>query len=146
VASGQTLLLVDDDDAARTITGIILRGAGYKVIEATSAEEALNVFAEHRREIQLVVSDIVMPGMHGTELAQRLMALQPGLGVVLVSGYTWSLPEALMQNSCVAFVEKPFRATELVAEIAKLLAHTAGSHESPATPSIASDTVRLSGR
>jgi nitrogen-specific signal transduction histidine kinase/CheY-like chemotaxis protein len=84
---GETLLLVEDDDGVRGLLARLLRRNGYRVVEAWSGEEGLAQFRERSSEIGLAISDIVMPGMEGPELATRLRTLRPGLPVVLISGY-----------------------------------------------------------
>src|SRR5262252_3848196 len=108
-SAGATVLFVDDEPALRTVIAIMLRRAGYRVIEAASGEEALALFEQHAGEIRIVISDILMPGMHGPDLVQRLLNVQPDLCVLFVSGYAWSLPSALMQRDRVAFLAKHSR-------------------------------------
>src|SRR5205823_5582162 len=89
-ASGsEVILLVEDDDGVRAITRRILGNLGYKIYEAESAKQAFDVWREHRHEIALLLSDVVMPGgMSGRELADQLRAEKPSLKVVLMSGYS----------------------------------------------------------
>jgi DNA-binding NtrC family response regulator len=123
VADLETVLLVDDEPGVRTVIAMMLHRAGYRVIEAGSGEEALARFEEHVGEIGIVISDVVMPGMHGPDVVQRLINLRPDLGVLFISGYAWSLlPAALMQHECVAFLAKPFTVAELVLEVRQLAA------------------------
>ncbi len=85
---GQTILLVEDDDVVRALTRRVLERAGYRILEAGNAVEAIDRFSDHAPEIDLLLTDVIMPGMSGRELAQQLRAARPELGVVYMSGYT----------------------------------------------------------
>jgi signal transduction histidine kinase/ActR/RegA family two-component response regulator len=89
VAKGtETILLVEDEEGVRKLVSDMLRNQGYRVYEAEHGAHALEVFAEHGKEIQLLLTDVIMPKMSGRELAQRLLAKSPGLKVMYMSGYT----------------------------------------------------------
>jgi two-component system cell cycle sensor histidine kinase/response regulator CckA len=103
---------------------VILRRVGYRVVEAGSGEEAVHRFEEHFGKIRIIVSDIVMPGMHGPDMVQRLLDVRPDLCVLFISGYAEYSPLARMQNRRVAFLAKPFRTKELVGELARLVARS----------------------
>ena len=81
----ETLLLVDDEEGIRTVLGISLRDAGYNVITAANAAEALSLFAEHHPEI--ILTDIKMPGLSGVELLERVKALDPHVEVIMLTGH-----------------------------------------------------------
>jgi CheY-like chemotaxis protein len=83
---GETILLVEDEDSLRAVTERILVRAGYRVLTAADGPAAITVASHHDR-IDLLLTDVVMPHMPGTELAQHLSALRPGLPVVYLSGY-----------------------------------------------------------
>ncbi len=85
-----TILLVEDEDAVRKLVSRVLRRVGYEVLEAADAHEAIQVASRHRGRLQALVTDVVMPGMGGTELARTLVALHPQLKVLFMSGYTRS--------------------------------------------------------
>src|SRR6476660_9417035 len=106
--SAGLVLLVDDEHAVRTVTGVMLRRAGYDVIQASSGDEALRLFQEHAAEIPILVSDIAMPGMQGPELAQRLIAIKRDLFVLLISGYVKCSPSMFrLDDRNVALLAKP---------------------------------------
>jgi CheY-like chemotaxis protein len=84
----ETILLVEDDEALRLMTQDILQSNGYKVLSAAHPEDALNLSRAHPGSIDVLVSDVIMPGMNGNVLADRLVAERPGVKVLLVSGYT----------------------------------------------------------
>jgi PAS domain S-box-containing protein len=116
VVSGQgTALLVDDEDLVRVITADMLADLGYSVIEAGSAEEALQVVQTGER-IDLVVTDHLMPGMSGTDLAEALRQRHPGLPVLVVSGYAESEGIAVHLPR----LAKPFRKDQLAACLSEL--------------------------
>jgi CheY-like chemotaxis protein len=85
----ETILLVEDDYAVRLVTRRVLEAQGYKVCEASSGPEALELWASRGEEITLLLSDVVMPeGMTGRELVEQLHARKPSLKVILMSGYS----------------------------------------------------------
>jgi CheY-like chemotaxis protein len=84
----ETVLLVEDEEGVRNLVSNMLREQGYRVYEAEHGSHALEVFAKHGNEIQLLLTDVIMPKMSGRELAQRLTAKSPTLKVVYMSGYT----------------------------------------------------------
>jgi hypothetical protein len=111
----ETVLLVEDDAPVRELVGEMLSRSGYAVIETASGEEALHQAATHPGPIDIVVTDVVMPGMNGRVLADRLTARHPHLKVLFMSGYT---DNAIDHNGVldadVAFLPKPFTATNLM--------------------------------
>jgi two-component system cell cycle sensor histidine kinase/response regulator CckA len=120
----ETLLLCEDEGAVRALLELVLRGAGYTVLAAATSSEALALAERHRGEIAALVTDIVMPGMSGLELADRLQPLK----ALFISGYSAEAAEragGLPPGS--AFLEKPFDHRALLAEVRELLdqpAHT----------------------
>jgi len=84
---GETILLLDDDAQIRALLGETLGVSGYTVLAASHGEEALRIGTEHLGPIHLLVTDVVMPGMSGPEVAQRMAAVRPGIPVLYVSGY-----------------------------------------------------------
>jgi two-component system cell cycle sensor histidine kinase/response regulator CckA len=116
-----SVLLVEDEVLVRDLARSILTRAGYSVQEAANGLEALSTFAASDRPIDLLVTDVIMPGMGGVELARRLTAGHPGLRVVFVSGYAG---EALGTQGELAegihLVRKPFSPAELLAMIERV--------------------------
>ncbi|WP_433828852.1 ATP-binding protein [Actinoplanes sp. CA-015351] len=119
---GETLLVVEDEDALRDVAGRILTGAGYRVICAEGGPQALDLAGRHDGEIDLLVSDVVMPGMLGNELAERLTGVRPGTRVLYMSGYAHPVlaSEGTLQEG-VTLLEKPFTATDLLTAVRKRL-------------------------
>jgi CheY-like chemotaxis protein len=119
MAAGPTapaILVVDDDLAVRTIARAFLAAAGYTVMDAASGAEALQVFQRHQMAITVVISDIVMPGMSGPELCDRLLQIQPQLKLLFMSG---NINSADLGG--IELVPKPFRAHELVSKVQELV-------------------------
>ncbi|HXJ78191.1 MAG TPA: ATP-binding protein [Candidatus Methylomirabilis sp.] len=117
----KTILLVEDALRVRDVVREILESSGYRVLEAQGAE-ALHVSAEHPGPIHLMVTDVVMPGMSGRELAQRLTLLRPDMQVLYMSGYT---DDAIVRHgvldSGIAFIAKPFTPDALAAKVRAVL-------------------------
>src|SRR4029079_11870557 len=84
---GETVLLVEDEEAVRVVIGALLRRHGYQVLEAPTPHQALEIFVQHAQAIDLLLTDVVMPGMNGPALAQRCVAENPRLRVLFISGY-----------------------------------------------------------
>ena len=118
----RVILLVDDDPGIRSIAGTILRDAGYAVIEANDGLQAWMVFRRDPGAFRMLVAEVVMPRMPGTELAARVHELHPELPVVLMSGYTNA---DLFARGLVAvqggLVTKPFAAGTLVTAVRRAL-------------------------
>ncbi|HEV7703788.1 MAG TPA: PAS domain S-box protein [Gemmatimonadaceae bacterium] len=121
---GETILIVEDDDALRIVACRALVQRGYDVLEASDGQEALRVCAQHDGRIHLVVSDMVMPEMSGSELAELIAESFPEVRVLLMSGYTRD--EAARRGIAserYSFLEKPFTPTKLAARVRELLDH-----------------------
>lgn len=118
----KTILVVDDEEKLRDILQIGLTRHGFSVLQAGSGEEALQVCQEHQGPIHLLLVDVVMPGMSGVELAPHVLALRPGVKVILMSGYRDDqilLNAALNPNT--PFFHKPFTIEALIHTIEKVL-------------------------
>jgi two-component system cell cycle sensor histidine kinase/response regulator CckA len=120
-ADHETILLVEDDSSIRRLAGAVLREHGYRVVEASSAEEALAA-GPILASVDLLLTDVVMSGMNGQELADALLARYPAVKVLLTSGYT---ENARLHHSVAGrglnFLAKPFRPEELLAKAAEVL-------------------------
>jgi DNA-binding NarL/FixJ family response regulator len=118
----ETVLVVEDEPSVRTLASIALRALGYTVLEATQGTEALDVQLQHERPIDLLVADMVMPGMGGREVAQRLGARQPGLKVLFMSGFpTAAAIRQRTLESGTAFLQKPFTPLALARKVRETL-------------------------
>ena len=115
------MLVVEDAEGLRQLTKRLLERQGYTVLVASNADEALQVF-EQNPGIDVLLTDVVMPGGSGPELNQRLIELRPTLKVIYMSGYT---DEAIVHHGVlkpgIAFLQKPFTADALVRKICELL-------------------------
>jgi CheY-like chemotaxis protein len=118
----ETLLLVEDDDSVRELVRNVLRENGYRVLEASRGEEALELSELFAGRIDLLVTDVVMPGMNGRELARRLVNFRPQIKVLYISGYAdnavW-YPGGLDAGG--AFLQKPFSPEALARKVREAL-------------------------
>jgi DNA-binding NtrC family response regulator len=116
----ETVLLVEDEEVVRKTVSAVLRRQGYTVIETATALEACELFGRQGGEIDLLVTDVVMPGMNGPALAQRLVGHQPSLRVLFISGYMGT-PAPEMQKVNVSFLNKPFQTSTLASRVREVL-------------------------
>jgi CheY-like chemotaxis protein len=117
----ETILLVEDEEGVRTFVSTILRGHGYRVLEADRADHAEALAAESDG-IDLLITDVVMPGRNGRELAERLQASTPTMRVLFTSGYPAdNALRAGLGDAATAFIEKPFGPDELARAVRELL-------------------------
>ncbi len=113
-----TVLLVEDEDAVRSFAARALSQRGYQVLEATTGTEALEIFAKHQGEVDLVVSDVVMPEMDGPTLMEKLRLQRPDIKIIFISGYAEdSFRRHLAENEDYMFLQKPFDLKELAAAV-----------------------------
>jgi signal transduction histidine kinase len=119
---GETVLVVEDAEALREVTRRIFARNGYRVITAANGPQALDLARSHPGEIHLLVTDVVMPGMLGNEVAEKMRAIKPGIEVLFMSGY--ARPVLASQGRLdpgVALVEKPFSEAELLSQAGQVL-------------------------
>ena len=114
------VLLAEDEETIRRLVGEVLERSGYKVFAASNGEEALRLLEEHSGEIDLLVTDVIMPGMSGPDLARAASRLEPSLRILFTSGYT-SQPDEAFDDPDVAFIGKPFSPQALVAKVQEVL-------------------------
>ena len=117
-----TLLLVDDDPSFLFVAANILRPAGFQVLEAESGQAALDRAGQHAGKIDLLITDMMMPGMNGRQLAQRFTKLRPGVRVLYISGVVdeGSAREAI-EGEAADFLGKPFEAETFTAKVRELM-------------------------
>jgi CheY-like chemotaxis protein len=109
-----TVLIVDDEEAVRALLRRQLNAAGHTILEASSAPEALGIIRQRAERLDLVLSDVVMPAMNGTELAAHLATEFPDLPIVLMSAYAPAgLARVGLGDAIVPVLRKPFDATVL---------------------------------
>jgi PAS domain S-box-containing protein len=117
-SASETVLLVEDESGVRQLAKRILDNAGYRVLVATNGDDAETMFARHADSIDLVVTDVIMPGCGGPELLGRLQVRAPELRVLYMSGYTeQSAAHKAGLEPGLPFVQKPFTAAELVRQV-----------------------------
>jgi len=118
----ETVLLVEDEEGVRKLVGGILARHGYRVLEASSGEEAIAVAQEFSGKIDLLLSDVVLLGMSGRELAERLRLQMPSLKVIYMSGYT---DDAIVRHGVLTqsaeFLQKPFNSDTLLRKLRTVL-------------------------
>ncbi len=123
----ETILLVEDEPAVRALARQVLLQSGYTVLEAGRGSEALRLFEREKARIDLVVTDVVLAGMSGRELLERLRSLRLGLRALYLSGYTENMVvQRGASRSEVAFLEKPFSPTALLRVVREVLDATPG--------------------
>jgi two-component system cell cycle sensor histidine kinase/response regulator CckA len=121
LGGGETILLVEDEPGLRRLTGELLESLGYRVLQASGGEEALGLAATHDGPLHLLLTDVVMPGVGGPELARRLRSLRPELPVVLMSGYAANQVAEGALGPGTRLLDKPFRMSELAAVLHEML-------------------------
>jgi PAS domain S-box-containing protein len=118
----ETILLVEDEPGVRRLAGQLLRKQGYKVLEATDAREALTIFNKQNQKIDLLFTDIVMPGMSGKQLSEHLLSTKPDLRVLYMSGHN---EEIIDQQgapvSDIPLLQKPFSSDDLSWKVREIL-------------------------
>jgi CheY-like chemotaxis protein len=125
VAAGgtETVLLVEDEEVVRELTQVILERSGYRLLVAPTASEALALAESHGGKIDILVSDVIMPGLSGPELARRVREMRPDIKTLFMSGYTEELVNADGRlDGMDGFLSKPFTAEELTRKVAEILA------------------------
>jgi CheY-like chemotaxis protein len=113
----ETILVVEDDAGVRGLCVSALTDAGYKVLEASSGAAAVTRFDKHKDSVQLVLTDVVMPGWSGPELAARLRRVRPDIPVLFMSGYAPDTVEAVEAIPVEDLLKKPFKPTELLGRV-----------------------------
>jgi PAS domain S-box-containing protein len=118
----ETILLAEDEQDVREVAREFLESGGYKVIEASNGASALRLAAEHGGEISMLITDMVMPGMTGQELAGRLQSQRAGLRVLYMSGYSeHSAAEAAQADASIRLLTKPFSRSAILRTVREIL-------------------------
>jgi len=122
VRGSETILLVEDDEMIRNLVPKVLKANGYRVLVAANGRDAERMAGQHEGPIHLLMTDVVMPGMNGREVAERLAAARAGLRVLYLSGYT---DDAIVHHGVlepgVAFLQKPFTPAVLGRKVREVL-------------------------
>jgi CheY-like chemotaxis protein len=123
----QTILIVEDDAALLHVAHLSLENSGYAILTATSSADAIAICAAHLGPIDLMVTDVVMPGMSGAQLATHLSALRPEMKVLYVSGYIDdTIVKQGVLDSGLTFLQKPFSPKTLAWKVREVLATRKG--------------------
>jgi CheY-like chemotaxis protein len=117
----ESILLVDDDGGVRAFAEGVLAARGYAVLSASSTDEALQLCDGHPGGIDLLLTDVVMPGLNGPALADAVRARYPGIKVVYTSGYATDAIDQRVLDPLVAFIAKPFTSEGLTSKIRETL-------------------------
>lgn len=119
----ETILLVDDEESLRqVVTQFLSQELGYNLLSVGSGEEALGLVETYSGEIDLLVTDILLPGMSGPELAKKMGALYPNLGIMYISGYAdHSLESHGLTSSNSILLQKPFTIKSLATKVREIL-------------------------
>jgi two-component system, cell cycle sensor histidine kinase and response regulator CckA len=115
----ETILFVEDEAFVRDVTREVLSSAGYTVLAAKNASEALSAYALHCEQVNLLLTDMILPGETGRTLAKKLRGRNPRLRVLFVSGYTEQL--AVSREDEMEFLAKPFSTTALLTKVRQVL-------------------------
>jgi len=122
LTGSETILVVEDNEMVRDLAQSILQHYGYDVLEAQDGEEAIKVSKGHDGPIHLMLTDVVMPGMDGNEMAEHITALRPNLKIIYMSGYT---ENAIVHHGVLdlktAFIQKPFTPQSLARKVREVL-------------------------
>ena len=119
----ETILLVEDEDFVRQVTAEVLSFGGYQVFGARTAAEAMRVFRQQRAKVQLLLTDVVLPGTNGRELARDLRLLDPALKTMFISGYPDNeVTRHGLEEPGMFYLPKPFSVESLMQKVRQVLA------------------------
>jgi PAS domain S-box-containing protein len=120
-SGSETILLVEDEEMVRALAAQVLSNVGYRVVDAANGNEAIGVARGHKGEIDLVLTDAVMPEMSGMELVDRLQQIRPGISVLMMSGYSREAMTGSMLSPSVKLLQKPFTPVDLCRKVREVL-------------------------
>jgi two-component system cell cycle sensor histidine kinase/response regulator CckA len=122
LSGSETVLAVDDDPSMLELVEELLTPMGYQVLSAASGEEALEMMASQERKIDLLLTDVMLPGIKGQDLAKQLLLSCPDVNVLFMSGYLCpSMAHKGSEPRFEAFIQKPFAPNSLLRKMRKLL-------------------------
>jgi DNA-binding NtrC family response regulator len=123
-----SILVVEDEDFVREVTCEVLLSAGYRVLRARTAAEAVRLFPRNGERLQLLLTDVVLPGRSGQALAHELVAISPGLKTIFISGYPENeIAKQGIQGPGTFYLPKPFSVEMLLEQVRIALAARAGA-------------------
>jgi CheY-like chemotaxis protein len=118
----ETVLLVEDEESVRKLARKCLEEQGYTVLEAANSDQALRICNKYDKTIHLLMTDVIMPGLDGRQLARRVTTLRPEIRVLYVSGYTENtIVHRGVLDAGIAFLQKPFRPLDLAVKVREVL-------------------------
>jgi CheY-like chemotaxis protein len=124
LSGSETILIVDDDPAVLEMVGEALNPLGYNVLSAPSGEEALELLTGEQKIVDLLLTDVVLPGIKGQDLAHYLLQESPEVKVLFMSGFLCpSMAYDTQLKGFEAFIQKPFTPNELLQKLRKILGH-----------------------
>lgn len=123
VRGGETILLVDDEESIRNVVGEMVKALGYRLITARSGDEAIDIYRSGHEEIDLVIMDMIMPGLSGGAAIDAIREINPQVAVILSSGYSidGAAQEIIEKGGRISFMQKPFVMTELSQQLRNTL-------------------------
>jgi two-component system cell cycle sensor histidine kinase/response regulator CckA len=128
VKGSATVLLVDDEELIIDVTQTMLERLGYRVVVCMGGQEAVAAITDRGDEIDLVILDMILPGMDGGEIFDCIREIQPGMPVLLSSGYAINgHADKIMRRGCNGFIQKPYNISDLSQKIRKVLDESKGS-------------------
>jgi CheY-like chemotaxis protein len=118
----ETVLFIDDEEIILEVGQDMLETMGYAVLLAKSGNEAIDIYKESKDQIDIVILDLIMPGMGGNETYDKLKQINPNIKALLSSGYSIDgLAKTILANGCDGFIQKPFGLSDLSQKIRKIL-------------------------
>jgi len=122
VSGGGGILLIDDENIIRDVAGEMLQLLGYTVYQAAGGKEAIDVYLTNKDKIDLVILDMILPGMNGAQVLEELKQITPDVKVILSSGYSMQGEvQKVMESGCLGFIQKPYLITELSRTVQQVL-------------------------
>jgi CheY-like chemotaxis protein len=118
---GETILIVDDESSIRSVMSAALSFRGYKILEASDGEEAVQRYGEKVKEIDLILLDLQMPRMNGWETMEKILSLNPRARVLLLSGSSPVAPTPNAADRALGILLKPFQSVQLLRTIREAL-------------------------
>jgi two-component system cell cycle sensor histidine kinase/response regulator CckA len=127
IGVGKRVLVVDDEDTTRQTIARLLEAGGFSVVMASNGDEAMARLATDGNTIDLVLSDVTMPGMTGIDLSYQIRAQYPSMPVAIVSGDVSELERSIIGRADVPFIKKPFHAESLYSAVREAMKRQSGS-------------------
>src|SRR5205807_7477493 len=146
--SGDTVLVVEDARPLRDLICEALSTSGCTVLSARDGQEALRIVSQRKSAIDLLLTDVVMPGMNGPALAKQVRSLRPQTKILYMTGYSGEFIQADMLTHVVSFIQKPFTSVDLECKIGKMLDDKLreNSPDSTSSPKTTSASKALAAR